>query len=161
MDSRSPLFHAKHILRAFIALLVLVVALLLGRSFFVPDTFGQYGHYRGASVAEFRALPVRHGGDTSCQECHADQFATHAAGGHHSVHCESCHAPLAVHVAGGARVADMPIRRSADLCLGCHRRLEARPATFPQIQPREHLQEQDAEFTPDVCFDCHDPHAPL
>ncbi|MCZ7583201.1 MAG: hypothetical protein M5R36_07610 [Deltaproteobacteria bacterium] len=51
--------------------------------------------------------------------------------------------------------------KSKELCLGCHRRLAARPATFPQIDPAEHykVREVNDENTP--CFSCHSPHTPL
>ena len=60
----------------------------------------------------------------------------------------------------GEKIADMPIRRSRELCELCHRWLAARPATFPQVDVREHVTEMGGEFTSEACFDCHDPHSP-
>jgi hypothetical protein len=161
MEPESPLRHAKHIFRVFLLLIVGVVALILGRDLLIPPTFGEYGHFRGSNVAEQSGKPVRHGGDRSCQSCHAEQFETHESGAHKPVHCELCHAPVAVHAAGGKKIATMPIRKSADLCISCHERMEARPASQPQVQPKQHVLEQGSEPSPESCFDCHDPHSPL
>jgi hypothetical protein len=161
LEPESPLRHAKHIFRVFLLLMVAVVALVLGRDFLVPPTFGQFGHYRAANVEQQRSFPPRHGGDASCRPCHAAQYDAHAAGPHQNVRCELCHAPVAVHAADGKKIAKMPIRKTADLCVLCHERLEARPATHPQIQPKQHVVEQGSEPSAESCFDCHDPHSPL
>lgn len=163
MDPESPLIHTKHVFRAAILLLAVVGSLLLGRSLFVPKTWGEFGWYRGAAVAEHRARPVRHLGDETCAMCHENEFTEHAAGVHAVVRCELCHGPLVLHanLEDGEKIADMPIRRTRELCELCHRRLDARPASFPQIDVREHLTAQDIELTPDACFDCHDPHSPI
>jgi hypothetical protein len=161
MEPESPLRHAKHIFRVFLLLVVAVVALVLGRDFLVPPTFGQYGHYRAANVEQQRSHPVRHGGDESCKPCHAAQYDAHAAGPHAVVRCELCHAPVSVHVADGKKIAAMPIHKTADLCALCHERLEARPTSQPQIQLKQHVLEKGGEPSPEACFDCHDPHSPL
>jgi len=163
MEPRSSLAHSKHVVRAALMLFLVVVALVLGRSLFVPPTWGESGWYRGASPLEHRAKEVRHGGDEACEMCHSEQTEVHVDGVHQTVRCELCHAPVAAHVDldEGEKLADMPTRRSRELCELCHRHLEARPADFPQIDVREHLLAAGAELTDDVCFDCHDPHSPL
>lgn len=161
MEPQSPIRHAKHIFRVFALLILAVVGLILLRDILVPPTFGDYGHYRGGNVVQQMALPVRHGGDAACAECHAPQFSAHESGGHARVRCELCHAALAVHVADGKRVAEMPVRRNQDLCLLCHQDLPARPKAQPQIQPAQHVVDQGGEPGPEACFDCHDPHSPL
>lgn len=161
MKPDSPLHHTKHIFRVGLLLLLALIVLVLGRSLFVPDTWGQFGWYRGASVEEYRGLPARHGGDASCESCHDSEFADHAASGHSVVNCELCHAPLSAHIADDDKIADMPVLESNELCLRCHHLLRARPADFPQVQPRQHVIEQGGEYSPDACFDCHEPHSPL
>jgi hypothetical protein len=163
MDPDSPLAHSKHVFRAAILLVVVVVAMLLGRSLFVPETWGEFGRYRGAAVAEYRNKPVRLGGNDQCAMCHDVEYQAHAAGVHAAVECELCHGPVAFHVdlEQGEVLAEMPVRRSRELCELCHRRLEARPVDFPQIDVREHVLEKGGELTPDACFDCHDPHSPI
>jgi len=157
----SPLAHAKHVFRVFLLLIAGVIALVLGRSLFVPDTWGQFGAYRAAALEQHQIKAPRHGGNAACMECHDDEPEELAAGVHHSLACEGCHAPLSVHVTDGEWVSEMPIRRSAELCLGCHEQLEARPATHPQINPGQHLEEQGGEAGPESCFECHEAHSPL
>ena len=113
MNPESPLIHAKHVFRAAILLLAVLIAMLLGRSLFVPETWGEFGPYRGAAVAEHRDKPIRHGGNDSCAMCHDAEYADHATGVHASVQCESCHGPVAFHVdlEEGEVVAEMPVQR--------------------------------------------------
>jgi len=160
MRPDSPLAHSKHVFRVFLLLIAGIVVLVLGRSLFVPPSWGQFGAYRGAALAQHRALDPRHGGNDACRECHDDEPDELAAGAHHSLACEGCHAPLSVHVTDGEWTAEMPVRHSATLCLGCHERLEARPASHPQIDPAAHLEEMDAEPGPESCVDCHEAHSP-
>jgi hypothetical protein len=162
MKPESPLIHTKHVFRAAILLLAVVVTLLLGRSLFVPETWGEYGWYRGAAVDDHRAKPVRHLGDEACAMCHDTEFEEHAAGVHAPVRCELCHGPATAHVnlEEGEKIADMPVRRTRELCETCHRMLAARADGFPQVEVREHLAENGGELTPDACFECHDPHSP-
>ena len=161
MRPDSPLAHAKHIFRVGLLLIVGAVALVLGRSLFVPETWGQYGHYRGGAVLDHKAPIPRHGGNESCAACHEDEFEEVMEAGHASLACESCHAPLSVHAANDEKWADMPIRRNADLCLLCHERLDGRPADHPQINRRQHVEEEGGEMGPESCFDCHEVHAPI
>jgi hypothetical protein len=163
MNPESPLTHAKHVFRAAILLLVVLIAMVLGRSLFVPETWGEFGPYRGAAVAEHRDKPIRHGGNDSCGMCHDVEYADHAAGVHATVQCELCHGPVALHadLEEGEMLAEMPVRRSRELCELCHRHLEARPADFPQVDVREHVTENGGELTADACFQCHDPHSPF
>ncbi len=161
MRPDSPLFHAKHVFRALILFLLGVVALIVVRSLLVPPSWGAYGHYRGDSPAEYSALPVSYQGPASCAACHDEESKARDAGVHHTVSCEVCHAPLARHVKDGDVIAEMPVAKTDALCLRCHLELDARPATFPQVQPRKHIEEQGGTDGPTACFDCHNPHSPL
>jgi len=161
MDPGSPLFHAKHILRALLLFFLGIVGLIVLRSTMQPETWGEFGSYRGASVAEFGLLPVRHGGAESCAPCHEDEFEEHGSGGHATVNCEFCHAAVSSHAMDDEWFAEMPVPETTDLCVTCHGFLVARPADFPQIDVNDHLEENDAEPGSGVCFECHEPHMPL
>jgi len=153
--------HTKHIWRAVILLLAFAVLAVIGRHFLVPETFGEHGFYRYASLAEFMSKPLVHGGAESCTPCHQEIASAKQTGKHASVSCEVCHAPLAVHASGEEKIADMPVDRSVRLCSTCHLRLIARPETMPQIDLHEHLELERSEPVPDmVCGLCHPPHAP-
>ena len=161
MRPDSPLAHAKHVFRVFLALIAGVVVLVLGRAFFVPDTWGEYGAYRTAALEQHHGKAPRHGGNAACMECHEDEVEEIADGVHASLACEGCHAPLSTHIENEELLAEMITRRSAELCLRCHERLEARPSSHPQIDPARHLEEQEGEPGPESCFDCHEAHSPL
>jgi hypothetical protein len=99
----------------------------------------------------------RHGGAASCAACHAKQAEARAAGGHRSVSCEVCHAPLAVHVQGGEVKAKMPKDTSVALCARCHRKIAGRPEKFPQVVLEQHV---EGPLEAGVCLQCHEPHSP-
>ncbi len=148
---------ARHVFRVLFLLLVVVVAVVLGRSFLVPKSYGAYGPYRFDNVAEqANARVPQHGGAASCGACHAERLKIVAEGAHRRVSCEICHAPLARHAAAGKVVAPMPVDRSYTLCARCHRKIDGRPAAFPQIVLAQHQDGVEGK----VCVECHDPHSP-
>jgi nitrate reductase cytochrome c-type subunit len=161
MQADNPLRHAKHVFRIGVILLFLIVAIVLGRAIFVPDSWGKTGWYRHDNIAEQMAKRPQHGGNESCQGCHEEEFATHEEASHASVRCEVCHGPVAIHAEGDKKTAEMPRNRSKDWCLTCHRQLDARPESFPQIEPALHVEENGGDWGDEVCLDCHAPHAPL
>lgn len=155
--------HARHVFRALLVLLVVVVAVSLGRGFLKPKSYGQFGSYRGENVGEQMSVrPPRHGGAASCSECHAAQAEKRAAGRHQDVSCEICHGPLAVHVVAGKQVAPMPKDPSFALCARCHRKILGRPEKFPQVALEQHVRDMGGAVPVGgrVCLDCHDPHSP-
>jgi hypothetical protein len=157
--------HTKHIWRATLLVVALLVFYSLGRQFVVPATFGGEGFYRAESRLEMMAYPVRHGGAGSCAACHQEQQDTHDGGKHAAVACEVCHAPLSQHAEGGEKTADMPTWKSKELCALCHAPLVARPKDFPQVDFEAHLVDQGAmepgDPIPDQsCGLCHPAHDP-
>jgi cytochrome c553 len=153
--------HTKHIIRAVLLLVLIAVVFVVVRHFAIPGSFGMYGHYRFASVAEYAAPAPVHGTSAMCIECHDEEGEVWSAGVHHTVPCEVCHAPLTTHVRDGEKVADMPVRRSYKLCARCHQKLAARPKDFPQVVLQDHVGEQGFELTDTVCWECHeDAHNP-
>ena len=150
--------HARHVFRVLLVLLVVIVAIVLGRVFLVPESYGLYGPYRFDNVAEQAAVrPPLHGGAASCRACHEDRAKAVLAGVHRTVSCEVCHGPLGRHVKGGEVVSPMPVDRSFTLCGRCHRKIDGRPAAFPQDVLEQHVQ---ADLEGRVCLECHDPHSP-
>ena len=127
------------------------VLLLLLRAFFVPKSFGQYGHFRGDAIQEIAAKPVVYAGHQTCEGCHTDVLDVKKDGKHAPVACESCHGPLANH-------ADDPSIQpqkldTAGLCVRCHEANSAKPKKFPQVASKEH-----SSGLP--CETCHQPHSP-
>jgi hypothetical protein len=155
--------HARHVFRALLVLLVVVVAVSLGRDALRPKSFGKYGSYRADNVAEqMNVRPPQHGGAASCAPCHAPQATKRTAGRHQTVSCEICHGPLALHVVDGKRIAAMPRDTSFTLCARCHRRILGRPEKFPQVVLEQHVRDQGGALPVQgrACLDCHDPHSP-
>ncbi len=151
--------HARHVFRVLLVLLVGVTAVTLGRSFLVPKSYGMYGPYRFDNVAEQAvARPPLHGGAASCGDCHDEKLTALKNGAHKSVSCEICHGPLGLHVRDGDVIAPQRIDRSFTLCARCHRKIDGRPAAFPQIALESHA--NGAATTGKACLQCHDPHSP-
>jgi hypothetical protein len=155
--------HARHVFRVLVVLLLAVVAVVLGRALLIPRSYGLYGAYRFDNVAEqASARAPLHAGAASCAECHGERATALAKGAHRAVSCEVCHAPLGLHVKAGDVVAPMRVDRSFTACARCHRRIDGRPAAFPQVVLEQHVKEQHAEgpLGGKICLDCHDAHSP-
>lgn len=136
---------------AFVAV-VAVLVLIAVRARFVPETFGDIGHYRAASLDVEAAHEQRYGGLALCAECHVEEAEIKAASYHHGLTCEGCHGPAADHANDPTSyLPEVPEGRTA--CLRCHDYLAARPTGFPQIIERLHNPLQ-------ACAECHDPHDP-
>ncbi len=150
--------HARHVFRVALVLVVAVAAIVLARGFLVPKTYGMYGPYRADNVAEQMNLRVpAHHGPAACGECHDDEFKKRAGGSHKTVSCEVCHVPFTQHVKDDGSVEAPTINRSYTLCARCHRKIDGRPAKFPQVVLEQHV---NGPVEGKVCLDCHDPHAP-
>src|SRR5665811_1943980 len=161
----------RHIVR----LLLLMVAFALlaygAKQFFTVDSFYEFGHYRGKSVAEIAAEKPRYKGNAYCVSCHAQQVAEWTNGVHNSidvgkvVKCEVCHGP-----AGGRDVEAtyVPPTTGPDhpknlkmtvptaprqLCTLCHERMTGRPLQQRQIVVADHAGTHQ-------CTVCHNPHSP-
>jgi hypothetical protein len=117
----------------------------------VPQSFGKYGHYRGAALSEIAAHPLHYAGHEACEACHSDIATTKSAGKHVHVNCEACHGPQAAHAADPSVT---PVKLdTGHLCAQCHAASAARPKTFPQVKIDEH-----SNGVP--CETCHQPHSP-
>lgn len=137
----------------------LIICALALRQAGVPRSFGQFGHYRGEAIAEATAKEPRHLGETSCQNCHAEEVRLHDKDAHARVQCEVCHGPGQAHAADQKRAMRVP--EGNGLCLGCHQKLAARPSAFPQIDRREHFAKVGVKDDKLLCKTCHNPHEPL
>jgi len=128
--------------------LVFVVA----RSFLIPRSFGQYGHFRGNAIREIAAQPVVFAGHQACESCHADVLEVKDKGTHARVSCESCHGALAAHADDPGSVQPEKLDTGV-LCVRCHEANSAKPTWFPQVVSAEH-----SSGLP--CDTCHKPHSP-
>jgi uncharacterized CHY-type Zn-finger protein len=148
----ANLKDAGHLWRMAAVFAVGVVLFLVARSIFVPNSFGQYGHYRGAALGEIAAKPIVYAGHGTCESCHTDVYDVKSKGVHAHVACESCHGPLAKH-ADDPTALQPPKVDVAVLCVRCHEAGIAKPKNFPQVVSAEH-----SGGVP--CDTCHQPHSP-
>jgi hypothetical protein len=147
------LYIPPQIPRLALAFAIFISLFLVLRHFLVPDTFGQYGHYRGAALIE-NALPELHyTGQQACFTCHQDIEDLKATDVHSEIHCETCHGPGQKHSEKGDTTGyTRPGGR--EFCGRCHLKNAAKQKnTIVQIDLREHYVEKK-------CTECHNAHKP-
>ncbi len=138
--------------RLLVVIASLVVLFLVVRNFFIPESFGKFGHYRAAALDTVAALPLSYAGHNACLDCHDDIDKVKSASYHRGVNCEACHGPGHAHIESmGDSVLTAP--RDRDYCVLCHGYSSAKPTGFPQIDPITHNPVRP-------CITCHHPHAP-
>ncbi len=143
-----------HLKKAFTLLGIAIIGFIIVRSMIVPQSFGQYGWYRGESVNDSMNFEVEHAGSISCSEenCHKTIYSVWFNSGHKTINCETCHGPSKKHV-DNVRIMPTPANDSREYCGLCHFKKVARPANFPQIEPEIHGENLR-------CTYCHNPHKP-
>ncbi len=154
----APMEHARHVVRVVLLVMVVLAVAFLARGFLVPRSYGMYGPYRYDNVRE--QMNVRrpaHAGPAACEQCHPDEATARKAGVHRNVSCEVCHGPFAAHVKEDGSVVTPTVDRSYTLCARCHRKVDGRPAGFPQVVLEEHV---SGPVEGKVCLGCHNPHSP-
>ena len=128
------------------------VSVFLLRQKFIPESFGELGHYRADAVVAIAALEPRYAGWQVCAMCHPDKVEVKNKSYHRNVSCEACHGPANDHTEDFIEhLPEIPVGREP--CLACHSYLASRPTGFPQI-----LEERHNPMRP--CTNCHDPHDP-
>ncbi|MDH5638520.1 MAG: hypothetical protein OEZ04_08515 [Nitrospinota bacterium] len=160
----------RHLKRALWIIAFLFVAGNVIRFSVVPESFGQYGDFRGAHLAEERARHPIHRGSDICGECHDERLEEKNNGAHGPVPCENCHfQPYAGdedHPEAHPEVSQSP-DRSQRACLICHQFFPSRPSAFPQVAKfSEHIATNALKLKKEhvgahtLCVHCHNPHNP-
>jgi hypothetical protein len=142
----------EHLVRLAIVMLIAVVAFVVLRATVVPRSFGEYGHYRGAAIAEIAARPLVFAGHEACETCHSDVADLKRQGKHVVVACEACHEAAASHAEDPGSIKPAKLD-TAILCARCHEANSAKPKTFPQVVTADHSSGV-------ACDTCHQPHKP-
>jgi hypothetical protein len=142
----------EHLIRLAVVMAIAVVAFVVLRAAVVPKSFGEYGHYRGAAIAETAARPIAFAGRDACETCHSDVADQKKQGKHVVVACEACHGALARHADDAASVTP-PKLDTALVCARCHEANSAKPKAFPQVVTADHSGGL-------ACDTCHQPHKP-
>jgi hypothetical protein len=140
------------VVRLAILFAVAAVALIVVRERFVPESFGDLGHYRADVIPVIAAQELRYAGLQACAECHDDLAEVKAGSYHRGLTCEGCHGAAADHANDPTEfLPRVPAGR--DTCLRCHGYIASRPTGFPQVIEGIHNPME-------ACADCHDPHDP-
>jgi hypothetical protein len=139
--------------RLALAFAIFISLFLVLRHYLVPVTFGEYGHYRGASLGD-NALPeIHYAGQQACFECHQDVEDLKKTDVHSEIHCETCHGPGQKHILSGAS-ADILKPAGREFCGVCHALNKAKPeSAIFQIDLNKHNVGKN-------CIECHNPHQP-
>jgi len=83
----------QQVVRLIIAFAIFVGIFFIARMFLVPATFGEFGHYRGNSLREIAALPVKYVDKKTCTGCHMHNANLLASDDHKNINCQICHGP--------------------------------------------------------------------
>lgn len=141
------------VIRLGILLIIGLAAMIVIRFKFVPESFGEVGHYRADAVPAIASRDIQYGGSQICVECHDAEGEAKRTSYHHGLSCEVCHGPSATHANDYEAQTPIIPRERGEACLYCHAYLSSRPTGFPQIIERLHN-----PLKP--CIGCHDPHDP-
>ena len=163
------MIRTKHVQRMLFLLLALGVSAFIAQRLLRPESFGKAGHFRYDSLGEIISQEPVHQSKAACIGCHGEICKLHDKDIHFGVQCEDCHGPGQRHVLFHekkdasvlADAARMPKEYTLEGCLFCHRKLAARPRTFPQIAPEEHYKFLHVSDPKTRCIECHSPHEPL
>jgi len=146
-------------------LLIYVVGVLIffvAKSFVVPPSFGELGHYRADSIKEVASLQTKIGENYECFNCHVNEYVDWSVGAHKGLSCTSCHGLLKAHAANPEKheAKDEVLGYHAypsvsEFCMSCHEKNSAKPKDFPQVTI-EHGREEMWN-----CTSCHNPHDPV
>jgi len=153
----------KHIVRLLTLVAIIAVVATTAKFLAIQDTFHQYGHYRGASVAQIAAKLPKHQGSASCQTCHKEIYTEWSSGMHQKAHkdnkvvgtvvksgvnCEVCHnGPAGNHPSKEA----MPLSTEDQVTTITHLKHETHPAN---IADRNLM--RDPEDMRILCTNCHE-----
>lgn len=142
-----------HLFRVAALFAAAALAFFALRAYFVPRSFGEYGHYRGDAIGEIASLPIRYAGHETCESCHTDILEIKSKGKHAGVACEACHGAQAKHAEDPVDLLPK-LPDAAVLCPQCHEASAAKPKWFPQVDTKDHSGGL-------ACGACHKPHDPL
>ncbi len=140
-------------LKVLLALFSIVIAIfLIIRNFLVPDSFGDYGHYRANALIDNASKELVFSNKEDCIECHSDINEKLQSDLHSGLSCIVCHGTGREHA--NAPDSIRIIKKSGrENCGRCHSINPARSKdVITQIDITEHHKEKND------CIECHNPH---
>ena len=85
MEKKYKSSYFAHVLKLAVILVVAGGLGIFARGKFLPETMGQYGHYRGSDIQDQRDVEIRNYTNDACFECHRPIRLIHKAGVHKTV----------------------------------------------------------------------------
>lgn len=129
------------------------IGLMIGlKILFTPDSWREYGAYRGYALTEIADKEAKYVQMETCVMCHDSIGELKDQGKHINLQCELCHGPGYKHIDDES--VDMLIPEDDQFCIRCHAVNAARPQDIiKQIDAEEHSEGE-------ACIMCHNPHQP-
>lgn len=135
------------------AFAIFIAMMLVLKHFLTPDSWREYGPYRGKALEEIGSRQAKLVEMETCAMCHDSIAALKSQSKHASIECENCHGPGYLHI-DEPEENPLEVLKDGSLCLRCHLKNPARPSEIiKQIDPAEHN-------TGEQCITCHNPHSP-
>ena len=132
--------------------IVFIAIFLIIRHFLIPESFGEYGHYRANTIEEVASQEMVHASRETCYDCHDDIQAVVDNDLHAGLSCLICHGPGLKH-AEDPSPENILKQGGREFCGRCHNINAARPAeVISQVDVSTH----NIEFN--ECIECHNPH---
>jgi hypothetical protein len=107
------------VLQVGVVFVIVGATMIFTRQRFIPESFGDIGHYRADSLEMIAAREIQYAGWQICGECHEDQVETKNSSFHRMLSCEVCHGASSAHAQEEAE-EDPILPTGRDLCLACH-----------------------------------------
>jgi len=133
---------------------IVFVSIFIGiKHLVVPESFGEYGHYRAKSLNDNKERIQYYKGEEKCASCHQEAFDLKDSDLHSEISCEACHPPM-INANTDCEVNPPIIKGTIEFCGQCHAmNLGRLKKGVPQLVIEEHKGDQN-------CIECHNPHAP-
>jgi hypothetical protein len=140
-------------LKRLIPLFIIFIGLFLViRHLLVPESFGQYGHYRGDALQEITAQEMKVASKAMCVECHWDVQEIIENDSHANLSCIICHGEGLAHIEN-PEASNIEKISGREFCGTCHGYNPARPM---DVVFQVDLGTHNPDF--ENCSDCHHPH---
>lgn len=132
---------------------IFIIIFIIVRRLLVPDSFGQFGYYRGDALEEIADQELVYATKESCIQCHSDIAEMLEMDMHSELSCVICHGPGLKHTLDPEK-EEVEIHKDRGFCGRCHSENPARSTNMIfQVNIHEHHMERKN------CIDCHNPHA--
>ncbi len=134
------------------AFAIVIFIFLVIRHFLIPDSWGEYGFYRGDALTEISNIEPGTASKSDCIDCHPDIYEVLQSDMHAGLSCLICHGPGLEHVNSPEADNILKLGKRED-CGRCH---NINPARSPEVITQVNIHEHNIERND--CIECHNPH---